>query len=314
MTLFTVLGATGGAGFAITNALHHAGLRVRAVNRRGDAGVSSGVERVAADIERHDDLQRAVAGSSVVFMAAQPPYHRWPELFPPMLENVIAATGATGAKLVMVDNAYGYGPGTQPMTEDSEERAQDAKGRTRRRMTGMLLEAHRQGRVRVAIGRASDYFGPGAGNSAITALAVAPALRPRGDLRWLGSLDAPHSVAYVPDIARAYVTLGTDDRADGEIWHLPHVAAPTGRAFLETVNRHLGEPRKVSLVGAGMLRLAAPFHRVSRESLGILYQWREPFILDCTKYEATFGVFDTTPLELAIAETLRAGAVRISAA
>ena len=40
----------------------------------------------------------------MVYMAAQPAYHRWAEEFTPMLETVIAATAAAGAKLVMVDN------------------------------------------------------------------------------------------------------------------------------------------------------------------------------------------------------------------
>ena len=34
-------------------------------------------------------------------------------------------------------------------------------------MTDELLDAHRAGQVEVAIGRASDYFGPGATQSAL---------------------------------------------------------------------------------------------------------------------------------------------------
>ena len=55
-----------------------------------------------------------------------------------------------------------------------------------------------------------------------------------------------------------------------------------------------------------MLRLAAPFHRISRESLGVLYQWTEPWIADSSAFEAAFGPFPTTPLDEAVATTVAA--------
>lgn len=301
--LHVVLGATGGAGNAIARALHDGGMPVRAVNRSGKADVPVGIEGMAADITTADGVTRAVAGASVVYMAAQPPYHRWPEEFPSMLERVIDGVAAEGAKLVMVDNLYGYGPGAGIMAEDTPERATDRKGAVRRQMTEMLLAAHRSGKLRVAIGRASDYFGPRADNSGITALAIAPVA---GDktLRWTGTLDAPHSVAYLPDIARAYVILGTSDKADGEIWILPHGAPVTGGHFLEAVNATLPQPLETGVISTTMLRLAAPFHRISRETLGILYQWSEPFVVDDAMFQRVFGPFDVTPLDDAVRTTV----------
>jgi nucleoside-diphosphate-sugar epimerase len=236
-------------------------------------------------------------------MAAQPAYHRWPQEFPAMLDTVIDATAAAGAKLVMVDNLYAYGPGSSPMTESTPERAGDAKGAVRIAMTARLLDAHRAGKLRVSIGRASDYFGPAADNSAITALAIEPVTRGRA-IRWMGSLSTPHSAAYLPDIARAYVTLGTDDRADGRVWHLPHASAVTGAEFLSLVNAALPTPLATGVLSVGMLRLAAPFHRISRESLPLAYQWIEPFVVDDSAYRTTFGRFEETPLAEAVATTV----------
>lgn len=304
--LHVVLGASGSAGSAISRALVSEGLPTRAVSRRGAANVAAGAGSMAADIDVPAELDRAVEGAATVYMAAQPSYSEWPERFPPMLERVIGATAEAGAKLVMVDNLYGYGPGNQPMTEGTPERAADAKGATRRRMTKMLLAAHEAAVLPVAIGRASDYFGPGADNSAVSALAIAPTARPKGSLRWLGSWDAPHSLAYLPDIARAYVVLGTDPRADGGIWHLPHAEPATGRQFLELVNAELPEPRKISLVSKTMLRVSAPFHRMSKESLGVLYQWTDPFVVDASKYTSVFGESHLTPLPAAVAATVAA--------
>lgn len=303
-TLHVVLGASGGAGNAIARALHEAGHHVRAVNRSGVADVPDGIDQVAADIATPEGARRATNGADVVYMAAQPPYHRWPQEFPPMLATVIDAV-PDGARLVMVDNLYSHGPGASPMSEATPERATDAKGRVRQEMARTLLDTHRSGRIRVAIGRASDYVGPRADVSAITALAIEP-VATGGTLRWTATLDAPHSVAYLPDIARAYVLLGTRDEADGRVWILPHAPAVTGRQFLDLVNAALPQPQKTGVISATMLRLASPFHRISRETLGILYQWSEPFVVDDTAFQTTFGPFAVTPLDEAVRTTVAA--------
>lgn len=302
--LHVVLGASGGAGNAISRALHASGYRVRAVNRSGRADLPEGIHLMASDLSTPDGVARAVAGAGVVYMAAQPEYHRWPEDFPLMLKQVADATASVGAKLVMVDNLYGYGPQAGTITGGTPERATDRKGAVRREMTATLLRAHQSGKLRVTIGRASDYFGPRADNSSITALAIAPAADGR-TIRWIGSLDAMHSVAYLPDVARAYVQLGTSDEADGRIWILPHGEPITGRGFLDMVNNALPEPVKTGLLSRTMLSLAAPFHKPSREILEILYQWSEPFVVDgAADYQRTFGRFESIPLGEAVSKTV----------
>jgi hypothetical protein len=62
----------------------------------------------------------------------------------------------------VLENLYMYGPHDGPLTESLPHAATDAKGLTRSKMSEALLAAHRSGRVRVAIGRASDFVGPGA--------------------------------------------------------------------------------------------------------------------------------------------------------
>jgi nucleoside-diphosphate-sugar epimerase len=306
-----VLGASGAAGSAILSALAAAGLPARGVNRSGrTAAAPAACEWAVADITDPTSLAPALAGAAVIHMAAQPPYHRWPQEFPRMMQAVVAATAAAGARLVMVDNLYAYGPGSSPMAEDAPQRATDHKGRTRARMADALLAAHREGRLEVVIGRASDYFGPDAENSGITALAIEP-VAGTGKLRWMGSLDAPHSCAYLPDVARAYVALAQAPDAAGRIWHLPHAPAVTGREFLALVNAALPEPRRTAVVGTAMLRVAAPVHRISRESLSIAYQWTAPFVVDDSAFRARFPDVACTPMDRAVAETVahhRAGA------
>ena len=158
-----------------------------------------------------------------------------------MLETVIGAVAAAAAKLVMVDNLYMYGPGQTLLTEKADEVGGTKKGDVRAEMARMLREAHDSGRLRVTIGRASDYFGPDADNSGITALAIAPGAAGKS-IRWMGRLDRRHSVAYLPDIAHAFAILGEESKADGETWILPHRSAPTGAEFLAVVNAALPQP------------------------------------------------------------------------
>lgn len=291
-----VLGATGGAGHAIARALEHEGIPTETVSR-------SGATTRRADLERLDEARRAVEAAAVVYMAAQSPYTQWPKRFPSMLSNVIDACAEVGAKLVMVDNLYAYGAVSTRMTEDTPELATDAKGKVRTQMTAMLLDAHRAGRVRVAIGRASDYFGPAGDNSSITALAVEPAVAGK-PARWIARLDTPHSLAYLPDIGRAYVVIATSPEADGRIWHLPHPPAVTGSAFSETLSSALGRPVPARTLSKTMLRVAAPFHGLSRETLGVIHQWDRPFVVDDSRFRQAFGGFEDTPLDEAVQTTV----------
>ena len=92
----------------------------------------------------------------------------WASEFPPLQRGLLVGAEAAGARLVVLDNLYAYGPtGGRPLVETMQERPSSAKAATRAAMTAELLQAHAAGRVEVAIGRASDYFGPGAAHSAL---------------------------------------------------------------------------------------------------------------------------------------------------
>ncbi len=165
--IHVVLGASGGTGGAVVRALAVRGHRVRAVNRSGDADVPEAVERAAADATRLEDLRRVLHEAEVVYHCAQPRYTRWTEEFPAMNRAIVEATAEVGAKLVFADNLYMYGPVEGPLSEESPLRPASRKGALRKRLADELLAAHRDGRIRMTISRASDYFGPRAPTSAI---------------------------------------------------------------------------------------------------------------------------------------------------
>ena len=296
-----VLGATGGAGRALVRELVHQGRPVRAVSRSARGPWPEAVEVTPADIMRAADVRRACRDAAVVYHAANVPYARWQQTLPAMADNVIAGASAADAVLVVVDNLYMYGPSRGPMTEETPRRASGAKGQLRVRLEEKFLAAHAEGRVGVAIGRGSDFYGPHA-NSAPDLLAIRPALRGR-TASWLGSLDAPHTLSYLPDFARGLVTLGTQARAWGEVWHIPSGPPVTGRAFITEVFEALGQPPRMRRLGRGMMLLAGLFDRQIREAREVLYQFEQPFVMDTSKFERTFET-TVTPLRDGIRQTL----------
>jgi nucleoside-diphosphate-sugar epimerase len=307
--LHVVLGAAGGTGAAVVRELVGQGRSVRAVTRHGRTSVGDGAQPpasyqdAAADVTDRGQLRRALQGAAVVYHCAQPAYTRWAQEFPAMNRAVIDAAASTGAKLVFADNLYMYAPGASPITEDTPATATTKKGRVRAAMAEELLAAHHDGKVRVAIGRSSDYFGPGGLDSAVGARFFRSVVTGK-KTQWFADLDQPHTLSYLPDMARALVVLGTRPEADGRVWHLPAADARTGRQVIEAAARAAGASPAPVVLGMGTVRLAGLFVPVLREFPELWYEWDRPFVLDSSCFEEAFGPFAVTPLDRALGETV----------
>ena len=133
------------------------------MSRHRPAALAGAADWRAADASDPEAAADAAKGASVIYQCLNAPYTQWPERFPPLQRGVLAAAERNGALLVVLEDLYSYGPtGGRPMTEELPLAATTVKGRARAAMTAELLAAAAAGRVRIAIGRASDFFGPGA--------------------------------------------------------------------------------------------------------------------------------------------------------
>jgi nucleoside-diphosphate-sugar epimerase len=301
--LHVVFGA-GQVGRVLAALLAERGVTVRVVSRRRPAGLGEGIDWRPTDAADLDAASDAAKGATVIYQCLNAPYTEWPERFPPLQRGVLAAAERAGALLVSLENLYSYGStGGRPMTEDLPLAATTVKGRTRAAMTGELLAAADAGRVRIAIGRASDFFGAGVTQGSTLGERVFGNALAGRRADFIGDADLLHTYSYVPDIAAGLVTLGTDARAAGQVWHLPGPQTVTTRALLDLVAAQVGRPVGVRSVPKRAVRVLGLINPMMRGLAEMSYQFDEPFVLDTTKFESVFGAAGT-PLAAAIATTV----------
>ena len=303
MTRHIVFG-TGQIGRLVTQQLLAHGHDVTAVNRSGRADIP-GAELIAGDATDPTFTTRVAAGADVVYFCLNAThYDRWAAEFPPLQRAVLNAAQAADARLVVLDNLYGYGPtGGRDLVETLPAQPISRKATTRAAMTTELLDAHRAGRVEVAIGRASDYFGPATTQSALGSTVFGAALSGR-PAQLLGNPDQPHSYSYTPDVAAALVTLGTQPGGTGTVWHLPVAETRSTREIIDYVYHLAGHRPRSLAAGRLTLRLLGFLQPAMREYLHTLYQFTDRWVVDDTKFRTAFGDH-STPLDDALATTLQ---------
>jgi nucleoside-diphosphate-sugar epimerase len=302
MTRHVVFG-TGQVGRLIAEQLVQQGTDVVAVNRSGRADIP-GATVIGGDAADSAFTKRVSAGADAVYFCLNAmKYERWTEEFPPLQRGVLAGAEAAGARLVVLDNLYAYGPTHgRDLVETLAAHPTSAKAATRAAMTEELLAAHRAGRVEVAIGRASDYFGPGTTRSALGETVFGTALTGRW-AQVMGDPDQPHSYSYTPDVAAGLITLATRPGATGSVWHLPVAQARTTRELIETVYRLAGRRPRTFAAGRTALRAIGIVQPAMREYLHTLYQFTDPWVVDDSAFRTAFGDL-ATPLDDALATTL----------
>ena len=298
-----VVFGTGSIGAVLADKLAARGHKVAAVNRSGIAATGPGVEVVAGDATDAAFTAEVTKDAAVVYQCLNPPYTKWPELFPPLQAAVLEGAAAAGAKLVSLENLYMYGSTAGlPLTEDLPHNAPGSKGKTRSAMAQELLAAHEAGRVRVTMGRASDYFGPRGLLSAMGERVFYPALAGKKS-QVMGDPDQLHTYSYIPDIAEGLAVLGERDEADGAAWHLPNAPAVTTRDFIDQVFAAAGTEPRVSAMPRFMVNLVGLFNGQVRELKEMLYEFEESYVVDSTRFNEAFGDH-ATPLDEAIPATM----------
>ena len=296
---------TGAIGRAVADELTQRGEKVRMVNRSGAmTEAPAGVEVVASNLYDPAQVRQVTQGATVVYQCAQPRYFEWPQKFPSLQGATIDGLTGGGAKLVIVENLYMYGAtGGKAMTEDMPYNAHTRKGRVRAQMSEAALAAHQEGKLRVTIGRGSDYFGPWGTDSSMGGIVFHRLLQGKS-AQIAGSATMPHTVTYVPDFGKALVILGERDEADGQAWHVPNdMPRITQSELVQMIAGEMGKTAKIQAAGKFMMSMLGLFVPEIKETVEMMYEFEQPFIVDSSKFESTFGM-KATPMREAVRETV----------
>ena len=241
--------------------------------------------------------------ATVVYNCVNAPYTDWATLFPPMHAAIIQGAAAAKATLVVAENLYMYGPVSGSLTEATPFHPTTRKGRVRAQMAEDLMAAHRAGIVRATAGRASDFYGPGAGQQGIFGDRVIPPLLAGKAVSMLGKLDVPHTYTYVPDFGKGLVLLGAREEALGQSWHIPNAPTLTTRQMLTLFFEEAQLPPRMRAVPDLLVKMLGLVNPQMREVAEMLYEFNAPFVVDSSKFVQAFGDI-ATPQRDAIRQTL----------
>ncbi len=291
--MHTILGINGTTGLGLAAALKRQNIPVRGVSRRPFKG---DWEHLSADITNLADVMRVVDGSEVVYLLVGLEYDLtvWRRDWPVIMQNVIEACLMHKAKLVFLDNVYAYGLVKGPMTEETPMRPNSEKGKVRKQIAEMLIDAFRNRGLTGCIARSADFYGPNCANSALNST-VFERLAAGKSAYVMGRADKIHTYTYTEDIGPALAVLGADPRADGKIWHLPTSAERwTGKDWVDKAAEGFGVKPKFQTTPTYMLRLIGLFNKLFRELVEMNYQFTHDYDFSSAKFEHTFGIKPTT--------------------
>ena len=281
------------------------GDQIRLVQRSAPGTVPAGTEFMKADLESSEDAAYACAGAGTVVCTVGVPYRSpiYTRVWPIVMQNLLDACARSGARFVFADNLYMYGPQTEPLTEDMPLTDFGQKPRVRAEITRLWQKAHRSGHVRATAVRASDFYGPDVATSALSTFGVArllagkPALAPYPP-------DHPHDFTYVPDFARALVTLiDAPDDAYGEAWHVPNAPTETLRQLNTLAAKLIGTKPRLSVLPQTFAPLIGLFDADVRELTEMRFQWDRPYRVDSSKFATRFWSA-ATPFKQGLTETI----------
>jgi nucleoside-diphosphate-sugar epimerase len=304
--LITIFGY-GPTGEATADRLRTRGQAIRVVQRKRPANLPAGVEFMSCDVMDAQSVLRAMTGAeqAVITIGVEYSGKIWKQVWPKAMANFIAAAEATKARIVHIDNMYMYGPHDGPIHEDLPLTSYGQKPAARSEATRMWLKAAREARIRWISLRAPDFYGAGVDRSHIGETGLGAIAQGKSAML-LMSPDQPHAFAYVPDIARAAVTLlDAPDDAYNQTWHVPCAPTRTPRQLLQMGADALGQKLKLTAMPTLMLRAIGVFSPFLRECVEMRFTWNRPYLVDATKFSRRFWS-DATPFEVGIPLTVRA--------
>jgi len=290
-------GANGAIGRSVAAALSAEARPYRVVGRDRKALESSfGADPLAEIVTWDPDDARSVRAAegidTIVYLVGVD-YTQF-ALHPILMQATLEAAVAAGvSRMLLIGTVYPYGRArTNPVREDHPRTPHTYKGRMRKAQEDLVLEADRAGRIRGAVLRLPDFYGPAVEKSFLGELFTSGVTGKAANL--IGPIDMPHEFVFVPDVGPVVAKLVDEPRAYGRVWHLAGAGITTQREMVERVRREAGRRVKTIVAGKSLLRLIGLFNPLMREFVEMHYLLTEPVLMDDTALHELLGPIHKT--------------------
>lgn len=300
-----VVCGSGQIGTLLQSRLVAQGHRVRMV-RRGAAPKGEThplVEWRSGDLADPAFAASVMEGAKAVYGVVTPPYEKWTTELLPLVRSLLAGAKKTGTHFVWLENMYMLDPAKGPMTPSSSLAPRSVKGKLRATLAEEMMTLQKNGEARVTIGRAADFFGPGATLAAVFGERFYERMAKGQKGECFGDPDLDHAYAYTPDVADGLIALGQNPQAEGRIWHLPVAYQGPTRGLMEQLARGLGGPTDIAVAPTWVLKGVGLFVPILREIAEMTYQWKTAYVVDDSAIRDELGL-KPTPEDAAIAATV----------
>ncbi|GLB59977.1 SDR family NAD(P)-dependent oxidoreductase [Cytobacillus sp. NCCP-133] len=300
----SVLGATGGMGYALTEALCHKNIRTIAFARSEENLTKykeewgPNAEIFAGDALKPADIEKAVSEADAVFHAINIPYQNWEPALSIILDNILHVCRKHKKPFIYVDNIYSYGFQTMPATETADRDPHTKKGQFRQTLSEKIKGAA----VPYIIAHFPDFYGPHAGNTLLHYTFEQIINKNRG--LFVGKTDIAREYIFIKDGAKALTELALNEEAYGETWNMPGAGTITGQEIAHIAARHLNKKVSFHPVHKWMICAIGIFDPMMREYAELMYLNETPVILEGSKYENRIGSIPKTAYADGIRETL----------
>jgi nucleoside-diphosphate-sugar epimerase len=292
----TILGANGTIGKVLARELLIYTDKIRLVSRN-PRKVNDSDELFAADLSNPEMVDKAIAGSEVVYLVVGLDYklNVWEEQWPKLMKAVLDACIKYNSRLVFFDNVYMYDINAIPhMTEESPINPPSRKGAVRKHIAQMLLDAVKSGKLLALIARSADFYGPDNEKSVVMEIGYKN-LKKGKSANWFINADKKHSFTFTPDAAKATALLGNTVDAFNQVWHLPtDKNALTVRKFLDLFAREIKVKSRVFVMPMWLIKLLGLFVPVLKEMPEMMYQNDRDYFFDSSKFDKRFKFKTTT--------------------
>ncbi|MHA2170794.1 MAG: NmrA family NAD(P)-binding protein [Candidatus Kariarchaeaceae archaeon] len=307
-----VLGATGGIGKAVTDALIFRNINTKILVRSQkkylslypDEKLPGRVSVVEGELDSNLALATALEYADTVFVCFNTSFRHWSKKMPKWIARVADLSAALQARIIFPGNIYNFGAtDALRITEEHPQDAHTRKGQLRIALEQRLIRSALEG-ASLTILRFPDFFGPAVTTHPVSSVFHSALSQKR--CSWYGDPYNQHEFISTIDAGEVMVQAALEPKAADTVLHVGGYESITAHEFIKLVYEevHSDLSNHYTIIPEWKLRLTGLLKRDISELSEMLYLYRGSMILDSSKYEQIVGPRPVRPFSETIKETV----------